>query len=280
MEFFQYNFMQRALLAGLLVGAICPIVGLFITLRRMSMIADALSHVCLSGVAAALLMKTYPVLTASAFAVAGAIFLEKLREHYKNYSELAIAVMLSAGVALAAVLLGLGNGLNANFMSYLFGSIMAVSETDIYVIMVIGFSVLGIVGLLYKELFYLTFDEEGARISGIPVNAISIGFTALTALTIAVAMRIVGILLVSSLMILPVAASLQIAGSFKKALWLAVILSEIAVAAGLVLSFYLNLAPGGTIILTAVFILAAVLVYKTTVKQPGVENSPEKQKSL
>ncbi len=119
MEIFHYDFMQRALLAGLLIGLICPLVGIFVSLRRMSMIADALSHVCLSGVAAGLLAGINPVLSASAFAVAGALLLERLRDYYRNYSELAIAVMLSTGVALGAVLLSLGRGLNANFMSYL-----------------------------------------------------------------------------------------------------------------------------------------------------------------
>jgi zinc transport system permease protein len=262
MEILQYDFMQRALLAGVLIGLICPLVGLFVTLRRMSMIADALSHVCLSGVAAGLLAGANPVLSASAFALAGALLLEKLRGHFANYSELSIAVVLSTGVALGAVLLSLGSGLNANFMSYLFGSIIAVGRTDIYIITAIGLLVLGAVIILYKELFYISFDEEGARAAGIPVNVISTIFTALAALTIAVAMRIVGILLVSSLMILPVAASLQLAGSFRKALWIAIFLSETAVVVGLVLSYYLNIAPGGSIILTSVFMLVSVLVYK------------------
>ena len=217
---FHYDFMCRALLAGILVGLICPLVGLFICLRRMSMIADALSHVCLSGIAAGLLATVNPVLSASVFAVIGAFLLEKLRKYYANYSELSIAIVLSTGVALAAVLLSLGNGFNANFMSYLFGSIVAVSVNDIKIIVCIGLFVLGIVILLYKELFLISFDEEGAKVAGVPVNWINIAFTTLTALTIAVAMRIVGILLVSSLMILPVAAALQLAQSFKKALFL------------------------------------------------------------
>jgi ABC-type Mn2+/Zn2+ transport systems, permease components len=275
MEIFHYDFMQRALLAGLLIGLICPLVGIFVSLRRMSMIADALSHVCLSGVAAGLLAGINPVLSASAFAVAGALLLERLRDYYRNYSELAIAVMLSTGVALGAVLLSLGRGLNANFMSYLFGSIIAVSLSDIYIITAIGLVVLATVLLLYKELFLISFDEESARFSGVPVSLLSTIFTALTALTIAVAMRIVGILLVSSLMILPVAASLQIAASFKKAIWIAVLLSEGSVLVGLGLSYYLDLAPGGSIILTSVLFLITILLQKA-VSRSFEKDAPQK----
>lgn len=262
-EMFQYGFMQRALIAGLLVGLIAPLVGLFICLRRMSMISDALSHVCLSGVAAGLLGGVNPVLSASIFAVFGAIILERLRRFYTNYSELSIAIVLSTGVALAAILLSLGKGLGASFTSYLFGSIVAVSSTDIIIIVAIGLVILALVVLLYKELFFISFDEDGARVAGVPVDFINVFFTALTALTIAIAMRIVGILLVSSLMILPVATALQLAKNFKTALWLGILFSEISVVVGLFFSYWLNLAPGGSMILTAVIMLIAVITAKT-----------------
>ncbi|WP_081460829.1 metal ABC transporter permease [Desulfotomaculum nigrificans] len=145
MEIFQYEFMQRAFLAGLVVGIICPAVGLFVTLRRMSMISDALSHVCLSGVAAGLLTGVHPVLAASAFAVGGALLIEKLRSTFRTYSELSIAVILSVGVALGAILLGLGNGYNANFMSYLFGSIVAITNNDLKIITLIGLLIMTLI---------------------------------------------------------------------------------------------------------------------------------------
>lgn len=259
MEIFQYEFMLRALAAGLLVGAVCPLIGLFITLRRMSMIADALSHVCLAGVAAGLLAGTQPVLTASGFALGGALLIEVLREKYRHYAEISIAVILSTGVAVAAVLIGLGSGLAGGFTGFLFGSIVLLTGEDVLSIAAIGLPVLLLTVLLAKELFSITFDEEAARAGGLPVKAISTGFTVLTALTIAVAMRIVGILLVSSLMILPVAAAMQVTGNFKKAMLYSVALGELAVVAGLLMSFYLNLPPGGTIVLTLVVILVLVL---------------------
>jgi len=260
LDIFQYEFMQRALIGGLLVGVICPIIGLFITLRRMSMIADALSHVCLSGVAAGLLMGAQPVISASAFALGGSLLIEWLREKYKNYSELSIAIILSAGVAIAAILIGLGNGFNGGIMSYLFGSIVLITVEDIYVIAIIGLPVLLLTIFLIKELFAITFDEETARAGGLPVKLINVGFTALTALTIAVSLRIVGILLVSSLMVLPVAIAMQLAKSFRGTLVTAVVSGEISVLIGLLCSFYLDLPPGGAIVMTLVLMLVLVLV--------------------
>ncbi len=260
MDIFQYDFMLRALVGGLLVGVICPIIGLFVTLRRMSMIADALSHVCLSGVAAGLLMGAQPVLAAAAFALGGSFLIEGLREKYKNYSELSIAIVLSAGVAVAAIIIGLGNGFNGGIMSYLFGSIVLITVEDIYVIALIGIPVLLLTMVFIKELFAITFDEETALVSGLPVKLINVCFMALTALTIAVSLRIVGILLVSSLMVLPVAVAMQLAKSFRGTLVAAVATGVVAVLIGLMCSFYLDLSPGGAIVMTLVLMLILVLV--------------------
>ena len=259
MEIFQYDFMQRAFAAGITVGLICPLVGLFVALRRMSMISDALSHVCLAGVAAGLLSGIHPLLSASVFALTGALCIEKLRDVFKAYSEISIAIILSTGIALGAILLDLGNGFNASFTSYLFGSIVAINQTDLFIIAVTGFFILGLVLLLKKELFFISFDEEGAQLSGIPVKIIAITFTALTALTIAIAIRVVGILLVSSLIVLPVAAAMRLAKSFREAMLISVILGEAAVIIGLFASFYINLAPGGAIVMTSVIILLLTL---------------------
>ncbi|MDO7788753.1 metal ABC transporter permease [Desulforamulus aquiferis] len=259
MEIFQYEFMHRAFLAGIIIGLICPVVGLFVALRRMSMISDALSHVCLAGVAAGLFSGSNPIITASAFAIAGALTIEKLREKFKTYSEISIAITLSTGVALGAILLDLGKGYNANFMSYLFGSIVAINTTDVIIIAISGLLILGLIFLLKKELFFISFDEEGASLAGLPVKAITIAFTVLTALTIAVAIRVVGILLVSSLIVLPVAASMRIAKSFRGALLISVIMAEVAVIIGLFASFYINLAPGGAIVMTSVILLLGTL---------------------
>ncbi|HBV98608.1 MAG: metal ABC transporter permease [Peptococcaceae bacterium BICA1-7] len=261
MEIFHYEFMRNAFITGMLVGVVCPVVGLFVTLKRLSLIADSLSHVCLSGVAAGLLLGTQPVLTASIFSLSGAFLIEAIRMRYKTYPELAIAIILSTGAAGGAIMLGLGKGLNANFMSYLFGSIVTVNGSDVLIISGAVAVILVLVKLFFKELFTITFDEEAAAVAGLPVKYISVGFTAMTALTIAVSIKIVGILLVSSLMILPVAAALKLAGSFRGALFLSVAAGELAVVSGLFASFYFNLAPGGVVIMTAVVILALSMLY-------------------
>ncbi|MCL6634364.1 MAG: metal ABC transporter permease [Peptococcaceae bacterium] len=262
MEIFQYGYMNKAILAGVVVGVTCPSIGLFIVLRRLSLIADALSHISLAGVAAGLLSGTHPVLSASLFSVGGAILIEKLRENYRNYSELSIAIMLSAGLALGAVLLSLGQGFNAGVLGFLFGSIVLIGNTDFWLILGIGTFALGLIALFFKELYFITFDEEAAAAAGVAVRAISTGFTVLTALTIAISMRVVGILLVSSLMVLPVASGLQLARSFKEAFFLSIVFSLTAVLGGIFASFYLNLAPGGAIILTSVTLLLSVLAGK------------------
>ncbi|MFZ5649581.1 MAG: metal ABC transporter permease [Bacillota bacterium] len=261
MEIFDYGFMRNAFFTGALIGVVCPVVGLFVTLKRLSLIADALSHVCLAGVAAGLLTGSHPVVTASVFSVSGAFLIEALRARYSSYPELAIAVILSTGAAGGAVLLGLGKGLNANFMSYLFGSIITVSGNDVAVIAASAAFILVMVKLFYKELFFVSFDEEGAAVAGLPVRLISVGFTAMTALAIAVSIKIVGILLVSSLMVLPVAAALKLAKSFRGALLLSALLGELAVLLGLAASFYLNLAPGGVIIMVSVAILILSVLF-------------------
>ncbi len=275
MEIFQYDFMLRAFAAGIIVGLICPVVGLFVALRRMSMISDALSHVCLAGVAAGLLSGVHPILSASVFAVAGALGIEKLRDVFKAYSEISIAIILSMGIALGAILLDLGKGYNASFMSYLFGSIVAINQTDLIIIAVTGLTILGLVLLLKKELFFISFDEEGAELSGMPVKLITITFTALTALTIAIAIRVVGILLVSSLIVLPVAAAMRLAKSFREAMIISVILGEVAIIIGLFASFYINLAPGGAIVMTSVIILLFTLALQQR-RNSGVKLAGEK----
>lgn len=262
MEILQYGFMQRALAAGILVALVCPLIGLFLVLRRLSLIGDTLAHFTLAGVAAGLLSKTYPVMMAMLFSVGAALGVEQLRQRYRMYAELAIAIMLSTGIGLGVILVSMGS-FNTDLFSYLFGSILAVTPRDVYTIAGVSFVVAASVIFFYKELFLLAFDEEAARVAGVPVQRINLFFAILTALMIAVAMRVVGILLVSSLMVLPVATALQVARSFKGTLVIAVVFSLTAVTAGLTASYYFNLAPGGTIVLTAVGQLLVVLILKS-----------------
>ncbi|WP_069650667.1 metal ABC transporter permease [Caloranaerobacter ferrireducens] len=264
-DLLRYSFMQRALAAGIIIGIICPLIGIFVVLRRMSLIGDSLSHVALSGVAAGLLAGIYPLGTALLFSASAALAIEKLRKSYEDFAELAIAIILSLGISIAVVLISFAKSLNVDLMSYLFGSIITVSKTDVYMIIGLGLIIVAFVKLFYKELFFITFDEEAAKIAGVPVKIINLLFIVLVAMTITVSMRIVGILLVSSMMVMPVATSLQIARSFKQATFLSIIFAEISVVFGIFISYYLEIAPGGTIVLFSVLMLILTIMLKNLV---------------
>lgn len=264
LEILQFGFMQRALLAGLIVGVLCPLIGMFIVLRRMSLIGDSLSHVALAGIAAGILTGVYPLGMALIFSIGAALGIEKLRKSYEDYAELSIAIILSAGIGVAVVLISLAKSFNVDLFGYLFGSITTVLREDLYMILALGVVIILSIKFLFKELFYIAFDEEGARLAGIPVKGINLYFIIIIAATITLSMRIVGILLVSSLMVIPVAASLQSAKSFKQATFLSIIFSEISVILGIIISYYFEIASGGTIVLISVLILILVLIWKST----------------
>ena len=268
---FQYEFLQNAFLSGLIIGVIAPLLGVFIVVRKLSLIADALSHVTLTGIAASLLLsKEFPALFANlnplylgmGFSVGGSLFIERLRSVYKHYQELAIPIILSGGVGLGAIFISMANGFNVDLFSYLFGSVSAVGRADLWIIAIISIIVVFTVIFLYKELFLLSFDEEHAKTSGISAKTIHFIFIVLVALVIAISMRIVGVLLVSALMTLPVAAALKVAKSFKQTIFKSILFGEIAVIGGLFSAYYLNLAPGGTIVVLAILVLLATILFK------------------
>jgi zinc transport system permease protein len=267
----QYEFLQNAFLTGIIIGIIAPVLGVFIVVRRLSLIADALSHVTLAGIAASLLLEKKfmafsglnPMYMGMLFSVAGSLFIEKLRAVYKHYQELAIPIILSGGIGIGVIFISLADGFNTDLFSYLFGSVSAVSRTDLWIILIISAIVAILIVLLYKELFLLSFDEEHAKASGIAAKSVHFIFIVMVALIIAASMRIVGILLVSSLMTLPVAASIRIAKGFKQTILFSVIFGEISVLGGLSVSYYLDLAPGGTIVMISVLILVLTILIKS-----------------
>lgn len=268
--FFQYEFLRNAFWAGIIIGLVSPVVGVFLVVRRLSLMADALSHIALSGVAAGLLLREHspalafisPVYAGMAFSVAGSLFVERLRKLYESFQELAIPVTLSGGVALGVVLISMAGGFNSDLLKYLFGSILSVTTVDLITIGLLSFIVIFVIFIFYKELFYLSFDEESAVIAGLPRKSLNLVFMVLVALVIASAMRIVGILLVSAMMTLPVAASLQVAKSFKQTIIYAVCFAELAVLGGLLFAYYFDLASGGTIVLFSIATMLVTLTIK------------------
>ncbi|MGY0693291.1 metal ABC transporter permease [Virgibacillus sp. FSP13] len=279
-DILEYDFLRNTFLTGLLIGVIAPLLGTFIVVRRLSMIADALSHVTLAGIAFGLLMeKTFattlisPLYGGMAFSVFGSILIEKLRGVYKAYQELAIPIILSGGVGLSVIFISLANGFNTELFNYLFGSVSAVSQTDFYTILGISIFVLIIIFLFYKELFTLSFDEEHAKVSGIHAKSIHLLFIILTALVIAASIRVVGVLLVSALMTLPVAASIRIAKGFKQTMILSIVFGELSVILGLITGYYFSIPPGGTIVLVSIFILLiSISMKKFSFKGRGYSN--------
>lgn len=270
---FNYEFLQNAFFAGLIIGVIAPLLGVFIVVRRMSLIADALSHVTLAGIAGSLyLSQTFatiallnPIYLGIVASVGGSILIERFRRLYKHYEELAIPIIMSAGIGLSAIFISLASGFNTDLMSYLFGSVSAVSRQDLWIVIIIAVVVFIFLSAFFKEMFVLSFDEEYANASGLPAKWIHFLFMIVVALVIAVSMRIVGILLVSSLITLPVAASMRIAKGFKQTILYSILFGEASVILGLSSAFYLNIAPGGTIVVTSIIILLIVILVKNIV---------------
>jgi zinc transport system permease protein len=263
---FSEYFFQRALLGGALIGITAPLMGVFLVLRRLSMIGDTLAHVSIAGVALGFLIGVYPVAVGLLFAILASFAIERLRKAYRTYAELSIAIIMSGGVALATMLFTLGKGFNINVMSYFFGNIYTLDSTDLWVIAGVACLVIVVVLVNFKELFLMFFDEEAAGVSGLPLQAYNIVITILTALVISVSIKIVGALLVSSLLTIPVACSLILARSFRHSVALAVIFSEVCVLGGLIAAGVWDLAPGATVVLMLIAALICTLLVKPGLK--------------
>jgi len=252
LELLQYGFIARGLLAGVLVAVIAPVIGVFLVLRRYSLIADTLAHVSLAGVAIGLIAGINPLLTALGAAVIGAVGLERIRTRGKIYAESALAVFLSGSLAVAVVLLSLAKGFSTSLFSFLFGSISTVSAPDIVLIVGIAVVVLSVVGLSFSRLVFIAFDEKAAQVSGIKVEWWNTLFMILAAAVIATAIPIVGVLLVSALVVIPVLIALQLQQSMVRTIGIAQVVAVLAVVLGFFSSYYFDIAPGGTIVLLLV----------------------------
>ena len=264
MEFFQYDFMQRALLAGLIIAMICPVIGAFVVVRRQSMIGDGLGHIAFAGVTGGYMLGIYPALGAVVLTVLGAMGIETLRRRHSQYADMGLAIFFYAGIALAIIFSTMTRMPSAGLLSFLFGSIITVAWSDILLISGCGAVVLGMVYYNYDKLALISLDEDIAKVAGINTQFINMLFSILTALVVVAGMTVVGVLLISALMIIPVATAHLFKQGFKATIGYSVLFSVFAVLAGLMTSFYLDIAPGGTIVMTAVvfYIVAAALRYQ------------------
>ena len=262
-EVFQFEFMQRAFLASIVIGVIAPLIGIFLVVRRYSLMSDTLAHVSLMGVALGLLLNVSPIVAAIATSTLAALGIERLRETRRIHGESLLALFLSGSLAIAVVLISIANGFTVNLFSFLFGSVSTVGPGDLYLITILGLVVIATVVLLYKEFFFVSFDEEVARAYGVRSTTYNLVLAVLVAVTISLAMQVVGILLIGALTVIPVVSATQFSRSFRVTLLLAIAFSLVSVISGLLAAFYLDWASGGTIVLfTLVIFLLCLAVTK------------------
>lgn len=271
LEMFEMEFMQRAWLAGLIMAVICPLIGSFLVLRRQSLIGDGLGHIAFAGVAGGALWGYSPVLSAAAATILGALAIERVRVRLSDAADMVLAIFFYSGMGLAVIFTGLNKEGGFNLSSVLFGSLMTVSGRDLMIVALLGLCTIIFVVLFYRPLQYLTFDETSARVAGLPVERLNLLLALLTALTVALSMRIVGLLLVSAMLVIPVACALQTARSFAGTIMQSMAYGLLSVALGLTVSYYANLAPGGTIVLTgtALFLGSGVVGRRRAGSRPA-----------
>ncbi len=256
-----YDFMQNAFVVSLFISVLCPCIGVFLVLRRYSMIGDTLAHSSLAGVTLGLLSGQNPVLGAFCFtAICGAL-IEFLRRYFRKYTDLILSIVLALSVGVAITVISSGK-LHVSADAFMFGSVLTVTRADM--VMVITLSAISVAALiaLYHKLVYIAYDEDAARIAGVRVSLINYAFSILVASAISVSIRIVGVLVLSSMIALPVATALQLEQGFKKTLVFSIIFSMTDIMSSLFISYYLNVAPGGFTALMSVFVLIVVMVVK------------------
>lgn len=265
-ELLSLDFMRNALLAAAFVGMSAPLVGIFLVQRRLSLIGDGMGHVALAGVAVGVLTDQSPILTALIAALIAGVVIELVRVRARTSGDLALAIMFYGGIAAGVVIINKVDGAQtSNLTGYLFGAITTTSSQDLLVFGVLSLAIVVITTVLRQRLFAVAGDEEYARASGLPVLALNLILAALTAITIVVAMRVVGLLLISALMIVPNAAAQQVARSFRSATIWAVLFGLISSVGGVVTSFYADTAAGGTIVLLAIGLFAVVAVLRALI---------------
>jgi zinc transport system permease protein len=259
---FELAFMQRALVAGVVVGVFAPMIGTFVVQKRMSLIGDGIGHLAFAGVGLGLVANVWPVWGALVVAVGGALGLEWLRARRAASGDLALALFFYSGIAAGVVLASRGGGLNANLLTYLFGSPLTVDDAEILTVVGLGAVVVVAMLSLRRVLFAIVTDEEWSRVAGLPVGFLNAVLAVLIAVSVVAAMRVVGVLLIAAMMVLPVASGQLLARSFRGTVWWSVAVGVASVVGGLAASRIGGLVPGGTIVLIAAAVFAAAALVR------------------
>ncbi|MEM4379011.1 MAG: metal ABC transporter permease [Candidatus Nitrosotenuis sp.] len=254
--------MQKGLIAGSAIAVICSLMGLFLVLRRHSLFGDALSHMAFGGISVGMFAGVYPLWTAYAVSILGALGMTKLKKSTKISGDAAIAVLLVSGFGIGVLLISASGGFSVDLFSFLFGSILLISTEDTVLIVGISAAVVAAIAALRKQLLHFTFDEEQAKVSGINVGRLNYVFVIIAGITVITSMRLVGILLISALIVLPNITAMLFGKGFKKTAGISMSISVFSVVSGIIMSYYWDLAPSGVIVMITVAILVGALVAK------------------
>ena len=266
-EIFEFGFIQRALIAGIAISAICSVIGLFLVLRRQSLFGDSLAHMAFGGIAVGLYTNTYPLWTAFIASTLAALGITKLQHSSNIPADSAVAIMLTSGLAIGILLLSLSGGFSVDLFSFLFGNILLVSLEDTMLISLLTALVLLSVAILYKKFLYITFDEQQAEVSGLQVQRLDYFFIVLASLTVIASMRLVGILLISSLIVIPNITAMMFGTGFKRTVLISILISMMSVVTGIFLSYMVNSAPSGTIAMISISVFLLVYIVKYLIKK-------------
>ncbi|MBI1910507.1 MAG: metal ABC transporter permease [Deltaproteobacteria bacterium] len=262
-DFLSYGFIQRALISGSFIALLCSTLGVFLVLKRLSLIGDGLAHVTFGSVALGLLLKVYPIYVSIPVVMASSLGIMRITERARIHGDVAIGIVSSIGIAAGVLLASIGGGFNIDLFSYLFGNILAISKAEMFISMILSLVVIFVIGLFYNEILSSVFDEESAKATGIKVKKINTILMLLTAVTVVLAMKMVGIMLVTSFLILPAVTAFQVARSFRSVMIAASSVAVLSVVIGILLSAGANLPSGAVIILTNfAFLILAFLLKK------------------
>ena len=264
LEALSYGFMQKALIAGIAVGLICSFMGTFLVLRRYSLFGDGIAHVAFGGISVGLFLGVFPLWTAFIVSIFGGIGLQKLRQSTKISGDAAVAVVLVSGLAVGVILVSSSGGFSVDLFSFLFGSILLISNEDTIMILAISSGIIATLVVLQKQFLHLTFNEEQAKLVGLRTTLLNYAFVVLASITVVTSMRLVGILLISALIVIPNITAMMFGKGFKKTVFISMGIAVISVISGILVSYFLNVAPSGTIVVIAVGILVGTLVLKST----------------
>ncbi len=263
LEIFAFSFMHRALIAGTAIAILCSVIGLFLVLRRYSLFGDAIAHSSFGGIALGLLAGVYPLWTAYGVSLVSAVIITRIKEKFNISGDASVAVLLSSGIAVGLVIIGLSGGFTIDIFSFLFGSILLVSVNDTILILALTGIILIVVLLLYKQLLYSTFNEEQAKVSGIPVEKINYLIVFMAGITVVTSIQLVGVLLISALFVIPNVTAIMYGKGFKQTAIISISFSIFSVITGILISYVFDITPAGTIVLLSIGLFAGTMAIKS-----------------